>query len=50
MRTLSRRLVLAMLVLGCAQTTVAQTADEVIEKYLTAIGGRATLAKWWWRR
>ena len=45
MRTLSRRLVLAVLVLGWAQNAVAQTADEVIEKYLTAIGGREALAK-----
>jgi outer membrane lipoprotein-sorting protein len=45
MRTLSRRLVLAVLVLGWTQNAFAQTADEIIEKYLTAIGGREALAK-----
>jgi len=34
-----------MILLGCAQTTFAQTADEIIDKYLTAIGGRAALGK-----
>jgi len=45
MNAFSRRLVLAVLVLGWAQTASAQTADEIIEKYLTAIGGRAALGK-----
>lgn len=50
MKAVSRRLVLAVWVLGCgqtalAQTVAAQTADEIIEKYLTAIGGRAALGK-----
>src|SRR5438552_10243768 len=40
-----RRLLLAAMVLGCARTAFAQTADEIIEKYLTAIGGRAALSK-----
>jgi hypothetical protein len=45
MNTVSRRLVIALLFLGWAQGASAQTADEVIEKYLTAIGGRAALGK-----
>ena len=44
MKTLSR-LLLAALVLGWTQAAAAQTADEIVEKYLTAIGGRAALAK-----
>jgi hypothetical protein len=36
---------LAMLVLGWAQVGSAQTADEVIEKVVAAIGGRAALSK-----
>lgn len=39
------RLMIAMLVLSWAPLASAQTADEVIEKHLTAIGGRAALAK-----
>jgi hypothetical protein len=45
MRALSRRLLMAVAILGCARITSAQTADEIIEKYPTAIGGRAALAK-----
>jgi len=45
MRAISRRLTIAMLLLGWAQAVHAQTADEIIEKYLTAIGGREALAK-----
>lgn len=36
---------MAVLVLACAWSASAQTADEVVEKYLTAIGGRAALEK-----
>jgi outer membrane lipoprotein-sorting protein len=39
----SRRLVLLALFLGCVQFAAAQTADEVIEKHLAALGGRAAL-------
>jgi len=39
------RLVIAVLVLGSSSLASAQTADEVIEKHLAAIGGRAALAK-----
>lgn len=45
MRAVSTRLVIAILCLGWAQVAAAQTADEVIEKHLAAIGGRAALAK-----
>lgn len=45
MRAISRRLTMTVLLVGCAQVAHAQTADEIIEKYLTAIGGRAALAK-----
>jgi hypothetical protein len=45
MKAVSRRLLVIVLVLGWAQTALAQTADEIIEKYLTAIGGRAALGK-----
>ena len=39
----SRRLVLLTLFLGCVQFAAAQTADEIIEKHLTALGGRTAL-------
>ena len=45
MSVISRRIVVAALVLAWAQLASAQTADEVIEKHLAAIGGRAALAK-----
>lgn len=45
MRARSTRLIIAILFLGWAQAAAAQTADEVIEKHLAAIGGRAALAK-----
>jgi outer membrane lipoprotein-sorting protein len=45
MKATSRRLAVALLVLGVSQTAFAQTADEIVEKYLTAIGGRAALGK-----
>ena len=35
----------AALILTCGRITAAQTADDVVEKYLAAIGGRAALAK-----
>jgi outer membrane lipoprotein-sorting protein len=39
----SRRLLLLAVFLGCVQFAVAQTADEIIEKHLAALGGRAAL-------
>ena len=39
------RLVIAVLVLGSSSLASAQTVDDVIEKHLAAIGGRAALAK-----
>ena len=45
MSAVTRRLMVAMLVLSWAPLAWAQTVDEVIEKHLTAIGGRAALAK-----
>jgi hypothetical protein len=45
MKTVSRLLAMAVLLLGSVQAVSAQTADEIVEKYLTAIGGRAALGK-----
>jgi hypothetical protein len=45
MKAVSKRLVMAVLVMSWWQTASAQTADEVIDKYLVAIGGRAALGK-----
>ena len=39
------RAVIAVLILGWSNFAFAQTADEVIEKHLAALGGRAALAK-----
>src|SRR5215831_17758562 len=39
----SRRLLLLAVFLGCVQLAAAQTADEIIEKHLAALGGRAAL-------
>jgi outer membrane lipoprotein-sorting protein len=40
-----RRLMLAALLLGWVHAASAQTVDEIIEKHLTALGGRAALGK-----
>lgn len=45
MRVVARRLALALLLLGSAQVAGAQTADEVVDKCLTAMGGRPAFAK-----
>ena len=45
MKEMLRRLFTVLFLLTCAQAASAQTADEVVEKYLTAIGGREALGK-----
>jgi hypothetical protein len=45
MNGISRRLLIAVLLVGSASVASAQTADEVVEKYLAALGGREALAK-----
>ena len=45
MNAVSRRLVVALLMLVWARTAPAQTADEIIEKSIAAGGGREALAK-----
>jgi outer membrane lipoprotein-sorting protein len=45
MKAVARGLVLAVLALSWGRSASAQTADEIVEKYLTAMGGRAALEK-----
>jgi outer membrane lipoprotein-sorting protein len=45
MTTILQRMIVAVVLLAWSQVASAQTVDEVIEKHLTAIGGRAALAK-----
>ena len=45
MRTLSSRLIAAVAVLVVAHAASAQSADEIVEKSLAAVGGRAAHAK-----
>jgi zinc protease len=45
MRIESRRLAVALLLVGWAHVVWAQTADDVVNRSLTAIGGRAALGK-----
>ena len=45
MKAFSQRLVFVVLLLAWAQVAPAQTADEIIERHLAAIGGRAALGK-----
>jgi zinc protease len=45
MKRVSRTLMAAALVLGCVQTASAQTADEIVERHLKALGGPAALGK-----
>src|SRR6266498_2142366 len=44
MKTLLRGTASVLLLLSWAGTSLAQTADEIIEKNLTASGGRAAIA------
>src|SRR5579883_3140334 len=45
MRPIGKSLLTAALLFALTHTALAQTADEVIEKHLAAMGGRATLEK-----
>jgi hypothetical protein len=45
MRIASRLMLSAAAVLLYANLAAAQTADEIVEKYLTAVGGRAAIGK-----
>jgi zinc protease len=45
MTAVTSSLLIAGLILTCGRIAAAQTADEVVEKYLAAIGGRAGLEK-----
>jgi outer membrane lipoprotein-sorting protein len=45
MKILLRQLLIGLLLAGCAQVASAQSADEVVEKYLAAMGGREALGK-----
>lgn len=45
MRSTSARILLAVTVLACARMVSAQTADDIIEKSLTAQGGREAMGK-----
>jgi hypothetical protein len=45
MRVLSRPLAVALILLACVHRASAQTADEVINKSIAALGGRAAFAK-----
>jgi hypothetical protein len=45
MKSMSRRLMLACLLLGWAHAGSAQTAEDVIEKTIVALGGRTALGK-----
>jgi len=45
MKMLTRAVMIAALIAVLAQTALAQTAEEIAEKYLTAIGGRVALGK-----
>ena len=45
MRLLTQRIAAVVMVLACAQVARAQTADEIIEKSIAAMGGRAAIGK-----
>jgi outer membrane lipoprotein-sorting protein len=45
MGMVAKRMVLALLALAWAHAAAAQSADDIVEKYLAAIGGRAALGK-----
>jgi outer membrane lipoprotein-sorting protein len=45
MKALKTSTVALALILACGRIAAAQTADDIVEKYLAALGGRAALAK-----
>ena len=45
MRVIATRVLLAVSILCAAVAASAQTVDEIVEKTLTALGGRAALGK-----
>jgi zinc protease len=45
MTTFATRSAVALLFLACAQSASAQTVDQVVERCVTALGGRAALGK-----
>ncbi len=45
MKTVKSPLLAVALILACGHIAAAQTADDVVEKYLDAVGGRTALAK-----
>ena len=45
MKRVAIHFLLSVVVLACARTATAQTVDEVLDKSITALGGRAAFAK-----
>lgn len=45
MKSVTSQILAAALILASGRLAAAQTADDIVEKYLAAIGGRAALAK-----
>src|SRR5215468_193736 len=45
MRTIATIIVMAALLIAGSAAAVAQSADEIVERYLAAVGGRTALAK-----
>jgi Protein of unknown function (DUF3224) len=45
MRAVTRRFLMATLILICGRIAAAQTAEDLVGKHLAALGGRAALAK-----
>src|SRR5438128_3428429 len=45
LKTISKRLFIAALFLALVRVASAQTADDIVEKHLAALGGRAAMGK-----